>query len=60
MGNTAILKKNSRSADVCSRFGGEEFVIVMLETTKENGSAHAERLRKEVEERIVTFDGGSL
>lgn len=44
-----ILKKNIKKKDTISRFGGEEFIIVLPETTKEAASKVAETLRKIIE-----------
>lgn len=38
-----------RKADIAGRYGGEEFVILLPETTKENAQFIAERLRRQVE-----------
>lgn len=45
-----IIKDNARQIDLSARCGGEEFAIVMPETTKSKGLELAERLRKCVEE----------
>lgn len=57
---SSILKKNARVVDLCARFGGEEFVVVLPETAKEKGAVMAERLRKEVEKRQFAIDGGAI
>ncbi|HHT16535.1 MAG TPA: GGDEF domain-containing protein [Papillibacter sp.] len=49
-----LLKDNVRELDTVARFGGEEFVILMPQTTVEEGYATAERLRKRImEERFA-------
>ena len=40
-----ILKKNARSVDIASRFGGEEFAIILPGIDIEGGLIAAERLR---------------
>jgi diguanylate cyclase (GGDEF)-like protein/putative nucleotidyltransferase with HDIG domain len=40
-----ILEQNCRSSDVVARYGGDEFVILMPETTIEQGSQLAHKLR---------------
>ncbi len=48
-----------RAADVVARHGGEEFAVLLPETSLEDAAALAERLRKNVEEqRIPHSDGG--
>jgi len=43
-----ILKNSSRDNDYMCRYGGEEFSIILSETSKEQGYAIAERIRKQV------------
>ncbi len=45
-----ILKKNVRETDFACRYGGEEFVIILTETGKEDVLSKAEELRRRVEE----------
>lgn len=44
-----ILKKSSRDVDVVSRYGGEEFAVILPETGKAGALAIAERSRQMVE-----------
>lgn len=44
-----ILKNQTRKIDTVGRWGGEEFLIVCLETTKNGAILLAEKLRKRVE-----------
>ena len=44
-----IVQGNARGADVITRYGGEEFLVVMPETTLEQAHVLCERLRAEVE-----------
>lgn len=50
------LQENLRDSDLVSRWGGEEFVIILPNTTREQASSIAEDLRAAVEER--RFHGG--
>ena len=43
------IKSHCRSGDVAYRYGGEEFLIVLPEQTRQSGVAMAERLRRAVE-----------
>jgi len=45
-----------RNSDVVARIGGEEFVIVMPDTTLTNAKVFAERLRKRIETLEVKVD----
>ena len=44
-----IIIQGSRSAELASRFGGEEFVILMPETNPQSALAAAQRMREVVE-----------
>ncbi|MEA5509608.1 sensor domain-containing diguanylate cyclase [Crocosphaera sp. UHCC 0190] len=44
-----ILIKNTRKADIVSRFGGEEFCILLTNCNLENAILVCERIRKELE-----------
>ena len=56
-----ILKSHTRSDDIVSRYGGEEFTIIIPRATEELAYDIAERLRKTVEKHWFmltdTFDG---
>jgi len=45
----ALLKKVSRTYDIVSRYGGEEFTIVCPKTNKQNAFDFAERIRRMIE-----------
>jgi len=53
-----FIKFNVRESDTVARFGGEEFVILMPNTSLEDGCIFAERLRKLLMEKI--FEIGSI
>lgn len=44
-----ILKRSVRRFDLCTRFGGEEFAIVMPGSGAENSASVAERIRQRIE-----------
>jgi diguanylate cyclase (GGDEF)-like protein len=44
-----LCQKKLRSMDILGRYGGEEFIILMPETTAEGGLRAAERLRDKIE-----------
>jgi len=50
----AVLRAQARRNDVCCRYGGDEFIIVMPETIKSEAAVVAERVRKTVEEIAVS------
>ena len=51
------IKNLIRGADIPIRYGGEEFVVILPNTTKENAFKLAERLRKTVENNPIEIDG---
>lgn len=51
-----LLKENIRETDTVSRFGGEEFVILMPNTSLEEGYELTERLRKQVVKEKFTIN----
>ncbi len=54
------LNANLRSIDILSRYGGEEFVILLPETNTESALDVAERIRRTVEEKPFSPNGLSL
>ncbi len=56
----AALKRVVKSKDLPCRYGGEEFALVMPNTSAEEGCVAAERVRKAIEEMAVPFEGKDL
>ena len=52
-----ILRQSVRSSDIAARFGGEEFVVMMLSAGKEQSFAFSENLRKIVESTEFRIPG---
>lgn len=50
---SSILRKYTRRYDIVARFGGEEFIIFLSATNKENAKKKAEQLREYVERSEV-------
>ena len=50
------IKQGIRLADVASRFGGEEFTVLLPETDSDTAWIVAERLRKMVEQMDIPWD----
>ncbi len=55
-----LLKKSVRGQDVVARVGGEEFALLLPDTTLEAAAATAERLRSSLAELAVHHDGISI
>ncbi|NLF83794.1 MAG: GGDEF domain-containing protein [Candidatus Gastranaerophilales bacterium] len=54
---TEILRRRARKEDVLTRYGDEEFILVLPNTTEENARVFAERLRKDIEEMEFIPEG---
>lgn len=54
------IKSSSRKIDIVARYGGEEFAIILPQIDRDNALKFAERLRKEISEMTIIFDGGKL
>ena len=54
-----ILLANTRTSDIVSRFGGEEFVVILPETAGEQAAIQSERVRRTFEERALLIQEGS-
>ena len=50
------IKKGLREYDIPSRYGGEEFAILLPNTTLDEASMVAERLRKQVEKKKINIE----
>jgi diguanylate cyclase (GGDEF)-like protein len=51
-----VIKKSVRTEDVPSRFGGEEFTILLPNATQESALVVAERLRANIAGMVVPWD----
>lgn len=57
---SAILRKTARGSDLCGRFGGEEFTVLLPNTTADQAYYFSERLRKRIEQETVCVDQGEI
>jgi len=53
-----LLLKNLRAIDVVARFGGDEFVIVLPQTSPGAAAQIAERIRRAIERKVFLKEGG--
>ncbi len=54
------LKRNAKATDLACRYGGEEFALVMPNTTIKQAGVAAERIRKALEATKIEFEGKTL
>ena len=52
-----VLKASSRKSDILGRYGGEELIAILLNTTKQGNCAAAEKFRQAIENHVFLFDG---
>ncbi|MBO6087052.1 GGDEF domain-containing protein [bacterium] len=55
-----IMKANFRQTDTLFRYGGEEFVVILTETSGLNAEIPLERLRKRIENNIFIFNNQKI
>jgi diguanylate cyclase (GGDEF)-like protein len=53
------VKEKCRLIDMAFRYGGDEFVVLLPQTAKENALGVARRLHKLIRERVWLTDGGT-
>lgn len=54
------VKNILRLCDVFGRYGGEEFAVILPETSMEGARELAERIRKTIEDTDIQFNGNSI
>ncbi|MFF7710857.1 diguanylate cyclase [Pseudomonas sp. NPDC007930] len=52
-----VVRELIRDSDICGRYGGEEFALLLPDTDKAGGQILAERLRQTIESMTVKHDG---
>lgn len=55
-----ILKASVRAADIVARYGGDEFSIILPETTKQEAYAVAEKLHRAIREKVFELNGKEI
>ena len=57
---TSIVKKQLRENDIFSRFGGEEFIVLLPSTKPDSAFAIASRICASVRESIIDYNGETI
>ena len=57
---TNCIKQAKRDEDILARFGGEEFILLLPQTTLEGARQFAERLRQLIEKLSLTVPDGDI
>ncbi len=57
---TELVTRTTRATDIVCRYGGEEFIVLMPEASRDEGLAMAERLRQEISRMTVVTAVGTL
>ena len=55
-----LLKNHTRETDFIARVGGDEFVVVLVQTAWRNGLKRAQSLRRALNRLTVTFEGQTI
>ena len=55
-----LLKKTLRETDTAGRYGGEEFVVTLVDTDNEGAQIFAERLRSLIEKSSIFYDNKQI
>jgi diguanylate cyclase (GGDEF)-like protein len=55
-----ILKKAARSHDIVGRFGGDEFVLLLVNTSLPIARDVAERIRSRIREHVFVFEENNI
>ena len=55
-----VLKESIREIDIAGRYGGEEFVVILVDTDAEGALVVAERIRTQMEVNTVTYDNQTI
>lgn len=53
----AIIKENLRGSDIVIRFGGEEFLIILIDIREGDAEIVAEKIRNQIESAIIQMPG---
>ena len=52
-----IMKQAFRKTDICCRYGGEEFLVILPAAVVENAAIAANKLREAIQNEVFVFEG---
>ncbi len=55
-----VIKAGIRENDLASRYGGEEFTVMLCNTDKEEAFLVAERIRQRIEDNVLDYEGNKI
>lgn len=55
-----LIKRSARGSDICCRYGGEEFILVLPRMTEKSSFDRAEQLRREIQSSPVIYGDLSI
>ena len=56
----AFLRRHSRAEEILCRYGGEEFVLLLVDCKRKDAMKRAEQIRAEVKKQSWNFEGSPL
>ena len=56
----SLVQRNIRSGDILARYGGEEFIAILPETGKVKAMELADRLRRKISQKPVSWGGETI
>ena len=57
---SCLLRSSARTTDICGRYGGEEFGVILIDTNAPNGHTFAERLRQTTQACAVQHEDRTI
>ena len=57
---SSVIRKNTRAADIVIRYGGEEFLVLLMDIEADEAAQVAEKVRAKVEETKVAIIGAII
>ena len=55
-----VIQSNLRETEIAGRYGGDEFVILLPETTLQNGARIAERISRAIKDHPIEGENGAI